>query len=124
MIKDIFYPHPGNQDFRKLVKKQQQIYLVASKRTDKPYIATHIVETIRSRGGRFLRRTKTGQYGARPYGWLEIDDKKAYEKACQALREGAPEIRRRLLLSKGSGLASEESMEERRCDYNTSSDSS
>lgn len=28
--------------------------------------------------------------------WVEVDPQKAYEKACQALREGAPEIRRKM----------------------------
>ena len=29
--------------------------------------------------------------------WVEVDPQKAYEKACQALREGAPEIRRKMI---------------------------
>lgn len=51
-----------------------------------------IVHIVQSRGGRFLKRTKSpGRFG-----WKEIGEQRAYEKACQALRENAPELRRRL----------------------------
>ena len=88
--------HQGNELFRELVKEYQGQYL-ASKRADKPHIATHIVNIIQSRGGRFLRRFKrsgTSSFGH--FVWVEVDPQKAYEKACQALREGAPEIRRKM----------------------------
>jgi hypothetical protein len=52
---------------------------------------------IRERGGRFLKRTKNPGLG--PSGhfcWEDVGEQRAYEKACQALRENAPEIRRRL----------------------------
>lgn len=29
-------------------------------------------------------------------GWEVVEDQRAYEKVCQALREGAPELRRKL----------------------------
>lgn len=56
-----------------------------------------IVELVRERGGRFLKRTKVTGVGPRGRGhfcWEEIGEQRAYEKACQALREGAPELRR------------------------------
>lgn len=31
------------------------------------------------------------------FAWEQLTDKQAYEKICQSLREGAPELRRRLL---------------------------
>lgn len=34
--------------------------------------------------------------------WVEVDPQKAYEKACQALREGAPEIRRKMQVTEPS----------------------
>ena len=89
--------HHGNQYFRRLVSKHQSAYL-ASRRADKPEIATMIVDKVRERGGRFLKRTKMPGVG--PSGhfcWQEIGEQRSYEKACQALREGAPEIRRRML---------------------------
>jgi hypothetical protein len=85
--------HPGNQAFRNLVQDHQTIYLCA-KRSDKPVIATKLIEIVRSRGGRFLRRVKTG--GGR-FGWVEVGELRAYEKVCQALREGAPEFRRQMM---------------------------
>jgi hypothetical protein len=85
--------HPGNQAFRNLVQNHQTLYLCA-KRCDKPVIATNLMEIIRSRGGRFLRHVKAG--GGR-FGWVEIGELRAYEKVCQALREGAPEFRRKMM---------------------------
>lgn len=72
---------------------------LASKRSDKPQIASEIVDLIRERGGRFLKRSKsatTYNPGSGRFLWTEIGNEKAYEKTCQALREGAPELRRRL----------------------------
>ena len=85
--------HPGNLAFRNLVQDHQALYLCA-KRSDKPVIATNLMETVRSRGGRFLQRVKIG--GGR-IGWVEVVELRAYEKVCQALREGAPEFRRQMM---------------------------
>ena len=52
---------------------------------------------VRERGGRFLKRTKRPGLGpSGHFAWEDVGDQRAYEKACQALRENAPEIRRRL----------------------------
>ena len=89
--------HPGNEYFRDLVKEYQNTYL-SSKRADKPFVASHIVNIIQSRGGRFLRRYKRNgvSWERGHFVWVEVDPQKAYEKACQALREGAPELRRKM----------------------------
>lgn len=94
----------GNQRFRQLISSYQTAYL-CSPRSDKPNIATEVLEVIRSRGGRFVRRVKTAYCGR--FGWEEIEEKRAYEKICQALREGAPELRRKMLAS-SSHLANPE----------------
>jgi len=90
--------HEGNQFFKRLVDYYQPSYL-AARRSDKPEIALRIVNTIiHERKGRFLKRTKV--HGAGPSGhfsWQDIGETRAYEKACQALREGAPEIRRQMI---------------------------
>jgi hypothetical protein len=97
----------GNRAFRTLVKEYQDRYLRAKKR-DKPAVASLIVETIRQRGGRFLRResnhfrrqnhhvtdAKGSSVGGSMIHWVDIGDDRAREKTCQALREGAPELRR------------------------------
>lgn len=79
--------HPGNQQYRKLVKAFQPLY-IASKRRDKPRIAQCIVYTIRSYGGRFLKRLDP-----RSNHFEDVGNTKAREKTSQALREGAPELR-------------------------------
>lgn len=84
--------HSGNRAFRVLVKQHQDEYLKAKKR-DKPAVASKIVEMIRKKGGRFLRRWDTSAEGQ--VLWVDIGDERAREKTCQALREGAPELRRR-----------------------------
>jgi hypothetical protein len=79
--------HPGNQAYRKLVKAFQPLY-IASKRRYKPKISECIVYTIRSYGGRFLRRADP-----RRSIFDDVGNTKAREKTSQALREGAPELR-------------------------------
>lgn len=78
--------HPGNVQYRGLVKKYQRLYLKA-KRRDKPKIARLIVDTVRRRSGRFLKKDPVGGV------WKDVGNNKAREKTSQALREGAPEIR-------------------------------
>jgi len=85
--------HPGNQQYRRLVKAFQPLY-IASKRRDKPRIAQCIVYTIRTYGGRFLKRTTSSDKGGKPQPCFEdVGNTKAREKTSQALREGAPELR-------------------------------
>lgn len=78
--------HPGNVQYRGLVKKYQRLYLKA-KRRDKPKIARLIVDTVRRRSGRFLKKDAVAGV------WKDVGNNKAREKTSQALREGAPEIR-------------------------------
>mmetsp|Transcript_3888 Transcript_3888/g.6507 ORF Transcript_3888/g.6507 Transcript_3888/m.6507 type:complete len:306 (+) Transcript_3888:81-998(+) len=78
--------HPGNVQYRGLVKKYQRLYLKA-KRRDKPKIARLIVDTVRRRTGRFLKKDSVAGV------WKDVGNNKAREKTSQALREGAPEIR-------------------------------
>ena len=47
----------GNKFFREIVERFQSSY-IAARRIDKPEIATHIVDLVRERGGRFLKRVK------------------------------------------------------------------
>ena len=52
--------HAGNAHFRDLVERFQSSY-VAARRSDKPEIAVRLVDSVRERGGRFLKRTKVMQ---------------------------------------------------------------
>lgn len=78
--------HVGNIRYRDLVKKYQPQYLKAKRRV-KPQIARQIVDTIRRRNGRFLKKA------AGENTWRDVGNTKAREKTSQALREGAPELR-------------------------------
>ena len=84
--------HPGNQAYRTLIQKHETDYLWA-KRGDKPVIATQIMEELKRQDIRFVRKE-----GNSP-GWVMLEENKIYEKVCQSLREGAPELRRKILAS-------------------------
>ena len=66
--------HSGNKAFRKLVKSYQAEYLQAKKR-DKPSVASKVVDLIRRKGGRFLKKQGT-DYDGRVL-WVEIGDTSA-----------------------------------------------
>jgi hypothetical protein len=87
--------HIGNKKFRNLVKQHQESYLKCKKK-DKPAISSKIVKMIREMNppGRFLKQE--GNAGE----WFDVGDARATEKVSQALREGAPAIRKALEGSK------------------------
>lgn len=86
--------HYGNQVFKDIVQEYQTAYLCA-KRSDKPQIAMKLLDIVKTSGARFVRREKA----AGQFCWVEIEGKGAYEKVCQALRDGAPDLRRQVLSS-------------------------
>jgi len=71
----------GNRRFRSVVTQHQPVYLTA-KRREKPLIARAIVECIRNKGGRFLKRNEETKE------MFDVGDEKAEAKTSQALREG------------------------------------
>lgn len=73
--------HEGNVRFRTLVADRQGDYLAAGKK-EKGLMARAIVETIQDRGGRFIAKNAMTDV------WETVPEKKAIEKASQALREG------------------------------------
>jgi hypothetical protein len=84
--------HPGNRYFRELINENRLTYLNA-KKNDKPDISRAIVNKVRQRNGRFLKKCdETSQ-------WFEIGDNLAREKTSQALRQRAPQIRKMLRAS-------------------------
>mmetsp|Transcript_10063 Transcript_10063/g.18346 ORF Transcript_10063/g.18346 Transcript_10063/m.18346 type:complete len:372 (+) Transcript_10063:138-1253(+) len=87
--------HPGNVAFKKIIKQYEMQY-ICSKRSDKPNLAMKLLEDFRRKSVRFVKRERdpNGRYY-----WIEIGDQRAYEKVCQSLREGAPQLRRQMLAS-------------------------
>mmetsp|Transcript_7363 Transcript_7363/g.9770 ORF Transcript_7363/g.9770 Transcript_7363/m.9770 type:complete len:489 (-) Transcript_7363:120-1586(-) len=80
--------HRGNKRFRDIVSLHRADYIQATK-VQKPAVSRLIVNAIRngSPPGRFLKKdNKSGL-------WFDIGDKRAAEKASQALREKPPEER-------------------------------
>lgn len=92
--------HTGNLAFKRVIKKYEMEYL-CSKRSDKPKIALKLLEVFRGKGMRFVKREREPPDNGR-FVWVEIDDKQAYEKICQSLREGAPHLRRQMMANQAS----------------------
>jgi hypothetical protein len=82
--------HPGNQTYRRLVNLNKSLYITCLK-TEKLKISRSIVAAIREQQGRFLERDAKDQT------WYDIGDKKAIEKTSQALREGQPKLRQKMI---------------------------
>ena len=97
--------HPGNQFFRRLVQQHRQRYFF-SRRQEKKNIASQIINEIKAHGGRFLRRSTATDGVNQINVWVEIEDERAYQKTCQALREGAPEIRKKWRSKPSGGKSS------------------
>jgi hypothetical protein len=87
--------HPGNVAFKKVMKKHEMEYICA-KRSTKPKIAMKLLEDFRRHSVRFVKRERDGQGR---FMWFDIGEQRAYEKVCQSLREGAPQLRRQMLAS-------------------------
>lgn len=85
--------HPGNLAYKKIIKKKEMEY-ICSKRSVKPKIAMDLLEEFRRNKIRFVKREKDEN---EKYIWIDIGDQRAYEKVCQSLREGAPQLRRQML---------------------------
>lgn len=73
--------HKGNKVFRSIVQKYREEYVDAPK-ISKPDVSRKVVLIIRRSNppGRFLKKNPDGK-------WYDVGDKKATEKASQALRE-------------------------------------
>lgn len=74
--------HPGNVSFREEAKKLRSWYESSSK-SEKFTISSFLVDIVRERGGRFLKRNP--DHAGR---WIEADNSDVRKKASQSLREG------------------------------------
>ena len=82
--------HPGNRCFRNWVNERKEAYTLAPSKGMKFSIAQEVLGLLRAQDppGRVLKYdNKTDEY-------TEVNDKKAMAKTTQALREGAPELRK------------------------------
>lgn len=79
----------GNLQFRDIVAEMREAYVSAADVEDKRAIAQSIVDQIRLKGGRFLRRKDSGKKKptTTKEEWVEVTNAIALEKAKQALRE-------------------------------------
>lgn len=84
--------HEGNKKFRALVQKFKIEYINAYTDRDKKTITLQIMDSIKSNGGRFLKK-HTVELGWNVVVWEEMDFNSVLKKVGQALRENAPDIR-------------------------------
>ena len=109
--------HEGNSRLRQIVVERHAEYVAPhKKRQDKHNVALEIIETVRERGGRFLRKvednnnsnsssnsihdndetTASADEDAKPSVWQLVDDEKEIiRKVKQLLRDMGPEARQR-----------------------------
>lgn len=85
--------HLGNLAFKKTIKKHEMTYL-CSTRSEKPKVAMKLLDEFRARGVRFIKRERN-EDGS--FVWVDIGKQRSYEKICQSLREGAPQLRRQMM---------------------------
>lgn len=84
--------HEGNILFRKMVKERKSEYMSTNHRQTKSNIAHDIVNAVRARNGRFLKKAEPKDISRLgiPEGvdaWLCVDEPTILEKAKQALRQ-------------------------------------
>jgi len=87
--------HIGNSHWRMLVAANKQLYITLPKR-QKMLLSRSIVNAVRSQNppGRFLQKHGKTKL------WFDVGDQRAQEKTSQALREGAPDIRKKVAATK------------------------
>mmetsp|Transcript_22055 Transcript_22055/g.50359 ORF Transcript_22055/g.50359 Transcript_22055/m.50359 type:complete len:348 (+) Transcript_22055:298-1341(+) len=90
--------HPGNEQYRKLVHRNKVRYLSSSKR-GKPKIARELVKIFYGMDPptRFLEKNEVTDI------YDDIGEERAIQKVSQALREGAPAIRKQIKAARASG---------------------
>ena len=84
-----------------LVAANKQLYITLPKR-QKMLLSRSIVNAVRSQNppGRFLQKEGKTKL------WFDVGDQRAQEKTSQALREGAPDIRKKVAAAKAAGTGS------------------
>lgn len=83
--------HDGNIAFRNLVQKYKIDYINAYTSRDKRSIVKQIIAEVGQKGGRFLKK----EYNDKAMIWKEMDENSILIKVAQALRENAPDLKRR-----------------------------
>ena len=80
-----FQYHTGNVRFRYLVEEHRERYENAE-RHDKNPLCQEVVDLIKSRGGRFLKRTETTDSVSFPTLWVEVSGREARKKTSMCFR--------------------------------------
>lgn len=110
----------GNVRMRRLIATRKPEYLAASKRQEKDQIARQVVTTIKSQGGRFLKKVEEPEQ-CHTLGieegtdtWMAVDEETVLTKVKQALRDRStededPRPRRRKRVKRGNLVPEDDS---------------
>jgi hypothetical protein len=77
-----YWDHEGNQKYRCLIAKATQKYKSTSNKLEKTLIVSEIVESVKYRHGKFVKKERKGGP------WVIVDEVFAREKVGQSLRDG------------------------------------
>ena len=86
--------HPGNQQFRSIIEEYKERYNFATSKATKALISREVINRIAAMNppGRFISRNDAGT-GM----WYEERKENALKKTSQALREGAPRYKAKII---------------------------
>jgi len=84
--------HAGNLLFRRVVEANKPLYQECERHI-KPLVAKSIVQSLETRGGRFLKQQSSSSGKSN---WIDIGTKAAISKTSQALRENSKDTRESL----------------------------
>jgi len=89
--------HPGNQQFRSIIEEYKERYNFATNKATKALISREVINRIAAMNppGRFLSRNNTGTSM-----WYEERKENSLKKTSQALREGAPRYKAKIIRSR------------------------
>merc|ERR1719162_987224 len=99
------HKHPGNQAFRKLVEEYAPQYMEAKTKHQKSDTIETLIQKVRTNGGSFLRKDPVHNH------WFHVDEIKARDKVCHAIRKAALKIGKKLQGSDGEKRPSQSLMQ-------------
>lgn len=83
------WSHRGNHFFKQIIKQNAQRYSEARSRNDKTIVINRVIELMKQRGARFLKRDEASGE------WLDIGEEQAREKTGHAMRDHLSKVAKR-----------------------------
>ena len=88
-----YWNHPGNIAYRQLIDEYKDQYAHAGNcKFEKSLIVSEIIEIVKERNSRFVKKSNKGAATATKPTWVECNDDLVREKISQSLRDGLSTI--------------------------------